>query len=176
LGARPVLPADGLICERSRAKGRVRAPLRKFLMKSRTSRPGYASGVARRWWAVSPNSLPQSEAWRSWQRAMLLAEQRSRSERITEAVEPMAAHDATEEGLLMTRVDGQQAYPLARMSATPRNFNSSGRSLTLTREPPTRRGSPPAQRALGASSGRAPCNDHGIPIWAAGVWPHRRPE
>src|ERR1022692_5085939 len=33
-------------------------------MKSRTSRPGYASGVARRWWAVSPNSLPQSEAWR----------------------------------------------------------------------------------------------------------------
>ena len=26
-------------------------------MKSRTSRPGCASGVARRWWAVSPNSL-----------------------------------------------------------------------------------------------------------------------
>jgi hypothetical protein len=31
----------------------------------------------------------------------------------------------------MTRVDGQQAYPLARVSTTPRNFNSSGRSLTL---------------------------------------------
>ncbi len=41
LGPRPVLPAYGLICERSRAKGRVRVPLRSLLRMSEAAVCGF---------------------------------------------------------------------------------------------------------------------------------------